>query len=134
REGSTEFIAVSRGYDGTSLVHLAPMESVRYMTSADKVFMHMESDAVTSYDPNVAGQRIALMWEIGEDDGWMITNEGLIVKIFPVETHESLGIMETIVFTAVAISVPGVIIGLIFMNSPFLQRKYRQLRGFEKKE
>ena len=134
REGSTEFIAISRGYDGTSLVHLAPMESVRYITSADEVFMHMEAEVITSYDPNVAGQRIALMWEIGEDDGWMITNEGLIVKIFPVETHESLGIMETIVFTAVAISVPGVIIGLIFMNSPFLQRKYRQLRGFEKKE
>ncbi|CAI8309719.1 MAG: Uncharacterised protein [Candidatus Poseidoniaceae archaeon] len=134
REGSTEFIATSRGYDGTSLVHLAPMESVRYKTSLDEVFMHMESQAITDYDPEVAGQRIALMWEIGEDDGWMITNEGLIIDIFPVENHESLGIMETIVFTAVAISVPGVIIGLIFMNSSYLQRKYRQLRGFERKE
>lgn len=133
-EGSTDFIATSRGYDGTSLVHLAPMESVRYKTSLDEVFMHMEAQAITDYDPEVAGQRIALMWEIGEDDGWMITNEGLIIDIFPVETRESLGIMETIVFTAVAISVPGVIIGLIFMNSSYLQRKYRQLRGFEKKD
>ena len=74
------------------------------------------------------------MWEIGEDDGWMMTNEGSIVQIFPVESYQSLGIMETIVFAAVAISVPGVIIGLIFMNSPYLQRKYRQLRGFEKKD
>ncbi len=133
-EGSTDFIATSRGYDGTSLVHLAPMESVRYKTSLDEVYMHMESEAITKHDPEVAGQRIALMWETGEDDGWMITNEGLIVDIFPVESRESLGIMETIVFAAVAISVPGVIIGLIFMNSSYLQRKYRQLRGFEKKE
>ncbi|MGB0394935.1 MAG: hypothetical protein ACPGE8_07065 [Candidatus Poseidoniaceae archaeon] len=133
-EGSTDFIATSRGYDGTSLVHLAPMESVRYKTSLDEVFMHMEAQAITDYDPEVAGQRIALMWETGEDDGWMITNEGLIVDFFPVESRESLGIMETIVFAAVAISVPGVIIGLIFMNSSYLQRKYRQLRGFEKKE
>ena len=133
-EGSTDFIATSRGYDGTSLVHLAPMESVRYKTSLDEVFMHMEAQAITDYNPEVAGQRIALMWEIGEDDGWMITNEGLIIDFFPVETRESLGIMETIVFTAVAISVPGVIIGLIFMNSSYLQRKYRQLRGFEKKD
>ena len=96
--------------------------------------MHMEAQAITDHDPEVAGQRIALMWETGEDDGWMITNEGLIIDIFPVESRESLGIMETIVFAAVAISVPGVIIGLIFMNSPYLQRKYRQLRGFEKKE
>ena len=96
--------------------------------------MHMEAQAITDHDPEVAGQRIALMWETGEDDGWMITNEGLIIDIFPVESRESLGIMETMVFAAVAISVPGVIIGLIFMNSPYLQRKYRQLRGFEKKE
>ena len=133
-EGTTDFIATSRGYDGTSLVHLAPMESVRYKTSLDEVFMHMEAQAITKHDPEVAGQRIALMWETGEDDGWMITNEGLIIDIFPVESRESLGIMETIVFAAVAISVPGVIIGLIFMNSTYLQRKYRQLRGFEKKE
>lgn len=133
-EGSTDFIATSRGYDGTSLVHLAPMESVRYKTSLDEVFMHMEAQAITDYDPEVAGQRIALMWETGEDDGWMITNQGLIIDIFPVESRESLGIMETIVFAAVAISVPGVIIGLIFMNSSYLQRKYRELRGFEKKE
>ena len=96
--------------------------------------MHIESEAITSFDADISGQRIAFMWEIGEDQGWMITNEGGIVEIYPVETYESLGIMETIVFAAVAISVPGVIIGLIFMNSPYLQRKYRQLRGFEKKE
>ena len=134
KPGASDFTAVSRGFDGTTLVHLAPMESVRFKLGIDEAFMHIESEAITTYDAEVAGQGIALMWEIGEDEGWMITNEGIIISIFPVETRESLGIMETIVFTAVAISVPGVIIGLIFMNSPYLQRKYRQLRGFEKKE
>ena len=134
QEGSTDFIALSRGYDGTSLIHLAPMESVRYKLDIDEVFMHIESEPVTDFDPEVAGQRIAFMWEIGEDEGWMITNEGSIVEIYPTESRESLGIMETIVFAAVAVSVPGVIIGLIFMNSSYLQRKYRELRGFEKKE
>ena len=134
QEGSTDFIALSRGYDGTSLIHLAPMESVRYKLDIDEVFMHIESEPVTDFDPEVAGQRIAFMWEIGEDEGWMITNEGSIVEIYPTESRESLGIMETIVFAAVAVSVPGVIIGLIFMNSSYLQRKYRELRGFEKEE
>ena len=101
-QGSTDFIALSRGYDGTALIHLAPMESVRYRIDADEVFMHIESDAITGYDPEVAGQQIAMMWEIGEDQGWLITNQGLVLEIYPVETRESLGIMETIVFTAVA--------------------------------
>ena len=98
QEGSSDFIALSRGYDGTSLIHLAPMESVRYMLDGDEVFMHVESDAVTKFDPEIAGQRIALMWEIGEDEGWILTNEGLIAEIYPTESRESLGIMETIVF------------------------------------
>ena len=90
-EGSTDFIATSRGYDGTSLVHLAPMESVRYKTSLDEVFMHMEAQAITEHDPEVAGQRIALMWETGEDDGWMITNEGLVIEIYPTDGVEIMG-------------------------------------------
>lgn len=133
-EGSTDFISTSRGHDGTSLIHLAPMESVRYKLDVDEVFMHIESSKITSFDPEIAGQRIALMWEIGEDDGWLITNEGFILNIYPTASRESLGILETVTFAAVAISVPGVILGLIFMNSPYLQRKYRQLRGFEKKD
>ena len=132
-EGSTDFIAASRGYDGTSLVHLAPMESVRYKTSLDEVFMHMEAQAITEHDPEVAGQRIALMWETGKDDGWMITNEGLVIKIYPTDGVEIIGGM-LIMGWVVVISVVGTVIGLIFMNSPYLQRKYRQLRGFEKKE
>ena len=132
-EGSTDFIATSRGYDGTSLVHLAPMESVRYKTSLDEVFMHMEAQAITEHDPEVAGQRIALMWETGEDDGWMITNEGLVINIYPTDGVEIIGGM-LIMGWVVVISVVGTVIGLIFMNSSYLQRKYRQLRGFEKKE
>ena len=133
-EGSTDFISTSRGHDGTSLIHLAPMESVRYKLDVDEVFMHIESSKITSFDPEIAGQRIALMWETSEDDGWLITNEGFIVDIYPTASRESLGILETVTFAAVAISGPGVILGLIFMNSPYLQRKYRQLRGFEKKD
>ena len=37
-------------------------------------------------------------------------------------------IMDVLVLGAVAISVPGVILGLIYMNSPWMQRKYREWR------
>ena len=132
-DGDSDFIKLSRGYDGTTIVHMAPMESVRYEPKINEVFLHTSSEELTSFNPTVAGESITLIWEKGENDGWMLTTTGKIVKITPDDTTPSLGIMETIVFTAVAISVPGVIIGLIYMNSPFLQRKYRQLRGFDKK-
>jgi len=133
-DGDSDFIKLSRGYDGTTLVHMAPMESVRHQPKLNEIFLHTSSEELTSFNPTVAGDSITLIWEKGENDGWMITNTGKIVQITPDETTPSLGIMETLVFTAVAISVPGVIIGLIYMNSSFLQRKYRQLRGFDKKK
>ena len=132
-DGDSDFIKLSRGYDGTTLVHMAPMESVRYQPKLNEIFIHTSSEDLTKFNPTVAGESITLLWEKGENDGWMLTNYGKIVEITPDEITPSLGIMETIVFTAVAISVPGVIIGLIYMNSPYLQRKYRQLRGFDKK-
>ena len=132
-DGDSDFIKLSRGYDGTTLVHMAPMESVRYQPKLNEIFIHTSSEDLTKFNPTVAGESITLLWEKGENDGWMLTNYGKIVEITPDETTPSLGIMETLVFTAVAISVPGVIIGLIYMNSPYLQRKYRQLRGFDKK-
>ncbi len=132
--GESDFIKLSRGYDGTTLVHMAPMESVRYQPKLNEIYLHTSSEELTAFNPTVAGDSITFMWERGENDGWMVTSTGKIVQITPDETTPSLGIMETMVFTAVAISVPGVIIGLIYMNSPFLQRKYRQLRGFDKKK
>ena len=39
-----------------------------------------------------------------------------------------MNIMDVLVLGAVAISVPGVILGLIYMNSPWMQRKYKQWR------
>jgi hypothetical protein len=113
---------------------MAPMESVRYEPKLNEIFQHLPSQELISFNPTIAGESIMLMWEKGEYDGWMLTNTGKLVRITPDETTPSLGIMETIVFAAVAISVPGVIIGLIYMNVPYLQRKYRQLRGFDKKK
>ncbi len=132
--GDSDFIKLSRGYDGTTVVHMAPMESVRHQPKLNEIFIHTSSEELTAFNPTVAGDSITLIWEKGENDGWMMTNTGKIVQITPDVTTPTLGIMETLVFTAVAISVPGVIIGLIYMNSPFLQRKYRQLRGFDKKK
>ena len=36
--GDSDFIKLSRGYDGTTLVHMAPMESVRYQPKLNEIF------------------------------------------------------------------------------------------------
>jgi len=58
----------------------------------------------------------------------MITDFGNIIEFSPAVEEVEMNIMDVLVLGAVAISVPGVILGLIYMNSPWLQRKYKEFR------
>jgi hypothetical protein len=58
----------------------------------------------------------------------MITDFGNIIEFTPAVEEVEMNIMDVLVLGAVAISVPGVILGLIYMNSPWLQRKYKEFR------
>jgi len=61
-------------------------------------------------------------------NGFMITDFGNIIEFTPAVEEVEMNIMDVLVLGAVAISVPGVILGLIYMNSPWLQRKYKEFR------
>jgi hypothetical protein len=58
----------------------------------------------------------------------MITDFGNIIEFSPAVEEVEMNIMDVLVLGAVAVSVPGVILGLIYMNSPWLQRKYKEFR------
>ena len=57
----------------------------------------------------------------------MITSNGNIISFEPYQIEIENTMLTTVILIAVSVSVPGVILGLIYMNSPFLQRKYKQL-------
>ena len=71
-DGDSDFIKLSRGYDGTTLVHMAPMESVRHQPKVNEIFLHTSSEELTAFNPTVAGDSITLIWEKGENNGWMM--------------------------------------------------------------
>lgn len=123
-----EFIDVSRGDDGTSLIHLAPLGLVRYSPLSGEAFSVLLPEDVASWDPVVGGRGLAVVWENTRHNGYIITDYGNIIKFTPAVEEVDMNIMDVLVLGAVAISVPGVILGLIYMNSPWLQRKYRELR------
>ena len=45
---------------------------------------------------------------------------------------DDTGMVGTVVMVVVAIAVPGVFLGMIYWNSPWLQRKYNSLFGKKK--
>jgi hypothetical protein len=123
-----EHIGVSPGHGGTALVHLAPLGIVRHDAmsgSAETVLMPADA---AEWNEVIAGRSLAAVWETTLHNGFIITEFGNILSFTPATEEVETTIMDVLVLGAVAISVPGVILGLVYMNSPFLQRKYRELR------
>lgn len=125
---SGEHTGVSRGHDGTAMVHLAPLGLIRHDAHANMSFTVLLSEDAAAWDPVIGGRALAAVWETGLHQGFFITDFGNVIAFVPAVEEVETGIMDVLVLGAVAISVPGVILGLIYMNSPWLQRKYREIR------
>lgn len=129
---SGEYVSVSRGHDGTSLVHLAPLGLVRNTPMSGEAFTVLVPGDAANWDEIIAGRGLAVVWETSQHRGFIITDFGNIIEFSPATEEVDMNIMDVLVLGAVSISVPGVILGLIYMNSPWMQRKYREWR-FRKK-
>jgi multisubunit Na+/H+ antiporter MnhG subunit len=56
----------------------------------------------------------------------MITDYGNVIEFEPLQPEADISMIFMVIMGAVLISVPGVIFGLIFMNSTFYQRMYAE--------
>ena len=124
--------AVTRGHDSTSIAYLAPFGLIRNNPLDNEAFSMIQSNDVGEWDLAISGKAVKFVWEESTNNGFIITDFGHVIEFTPFREEPKAGIMEFLVFTAVAISVPGVILGLIYMNSPFLQKKYSQLRKWKR--
>ncbi len=130
---SGDFTAVSRGHDGSTLIHMAPFATVRQQPQISEAFAQIIAEDAVDWDPVVAGRSISVVWENEHREGFIITSFGNIVSFSPdvgVEVDNSL--MTLAVLAAVVVAVPGTILGLIYMNSKTMQRWYMNWRNRSK--
>lgn len=127
-----DFTKISRGYDSTSLILLAPFSTVRHYPVENEAFVHINSEDASQWDAIISGRSISFVWENSFNSGFIITSFGNVVSFEPLKEDVSESLIVVIIGYVVVISVPGVILGLIFMNSKTLQKMYAQLRGFGK--
>lgn len=123
-----EQTGVSPGNDRSTLIHIAPLGLLRYEPVSNTVFTVLVPADAAAFDEVIAGRAMAAVWEINEHEGFFITEFGNVVAFEPDVEVVEMNIMTVLVFGAVAVSVPGVILGLTYMNSPWLQRKYNEWR------
>ncbi|HJL97222.1 MAG TPA: hypothetical protein QF401_03635 [Candidatus Poseidoniaceae archaeon] len=129
---SGEQTDVTAAHDGTSLIHLAPFSLVRHYPQSSEAFTVLLAEDATQWDSAIAGRALNIIWETGLNEGFILTEFGNIIAFTPLVEEVDSEIITFLVLGAVAISVPGVILGLIYMNSTWLQRKYKEWR-FRKK-
>ena len=67
-----------------------------------------------------------------QNNGFLVTSEGRVVSFEPASESDTSEI-PMFLLVLVALCVPGVFIGLIYWNSPWLQRLYAKLVGRSKK-
>ena len=123
-----DFISTSPGYASSSLIHVAPFATVRYDALENSAKVQISSEQMLVWDSVIAGRQIAYVWETGFNDGYIMTTSGNIISFEPKLIEIDNTMLTTIILVAVSVSVPGVILGLIYMNSPFLQKKYINFR------
>jgi len=129
-----DLISDSAGHSSASLLILAPQGLVRWNQYSQEAFLMFSNNDSLEEDVLLAGDTIVVAWENQKNTGFYVTDEGRIVS-FKSKTavEDNTGAMGIIVMVAVAIAVPGVFLGMIYWNSPWLQRKYASLFSKKKK-
>tara|TARA_B100000700_G_scaffold331074_1_gene461198 strand:+ start:6094 stop:7263 length:1170 start_codon:yes stop_codon:yes gene_type:complete len=126
-------IADNEAADSSSVIALAPLGMVRWNQYSQEAFLMFSNDNATEEDVLLAGDSYAVAWENSEYSGFLVTGQGRIVSFEPASEADD-GEIPNILIILVALCVPGVFIGLIYWNSPWLQRKYASLFSRKKKD
>ena len=125
-------IADNSAADSSTLLALAPLGMVRWNQYSEEAFLMFSNDNASDEDILLSGDRYAMAWENSENSGFLVTGQGRIVSFEPASEESEAGIPGFLILL-VALCVPGVFIGLIYWNSPWLQRKYASLFNRSKK-
>lgn len=118
-----DIIADNQAVDSSSIFALAPIGMVRWNQYSEEAFLMFSNDNATDEDVLLGGDSYAVAWENSEYSGFLVTSQGRIVSFEPASEETDGGIPNVLVIL-VAMCVPGVVLGLIYWNSPWLQRKY----------
>ncbi|MDP6900060.1 MAG: hypothetical protein QGF94_04410 [Candidatus Thalassarchaeaceae archaeon] len=128
-----EFTHVHQRVTGESLITMSPFQVIAWDIPDDEAYGWISNSDVMNASSALAGERLVGSWTTVDDDyvGYLVTSYGAIIQFHPeIESNAWTDSMISYVVGAmVIIAVPGVVLGLIFMNSETLQRKYHERRN-----
>ena len=94
----------------------------------DEAYGMIVTEELTDTNADIAGKTIVAAWENEYQTGYILTSFGEIIEFETKEEEVESSLLLVLLMGAIIIAVPGSIIGLIFMNSTYLQKKYKEWR------
>ena len=127
-----EFTHIHTRSASETLVTMAPFQVMAWDLSEGEAYEWVEYGEVASTGA-LAGERLVGSWGSSDDSniGFLVTSYGAIIGFHPPpETNVWTDSLISYVLGAVVfVAVPGSVLGLIFMNSETLQKKYYARRN-----
>ncbi|MEE3135109.1 MAG: WD40 repeat domain-containing protein [Candidatus Thermoplasmatota archaeon] len=125
-EFSGEFRSLSTGANNQVYIQVVPFGIVEFSVQNMQSYSWLIPEDVSTASVDLSATTPLASWEERLRDGWLISTDGSISKMSGKQL--SGDVMGYALVAAVAVSVPGVILGLIYMSSDTLQNKYLSWR------
>ncbi len=128
-EISGEFTGIHARDDNHLLLQTAPFGWVDWDIKAGTdelglAYPWLENSDASGDDPALSGETLVGGWSVNSDEGYAITSYGRVVYYYPPQNTISENLATALAPMLVIIAVPGVVLGLIYMSSPALQKRY----------
>ena len=121
-EFSGEFRSLSIGFNDQVFIQVVPFGIVEFSVESMQSFAWLIPDDVSTASVELSATTPLVSWEERLRDGWIISTDGSISQMSGKQL--SGDVMGYALVALVAVSVPGAILGLIYMSSDTLQNKY----------
>ena len=129
---SGEFRSLSLGYNNQVYIQVVPFGMVEFSIEGMQSYAWLIPEDVIDSSVELSATTPLISWEKRLRDGWLISTDGSISKMSGKQL--SGDVMGYALVALVAISVPGAILGLIYMSSDTLQSKYLNWRKSRRKK
>ena len=129
---SGEFRSLSSGYNNQIFIQVVPFGIVEFSIEGMQSYAWLIPEDVIESSVELSATTPLISWEERLRDGWIISTDGTISKMSGKQL--SGGVMGYALVALVAVSVPGAILGLIYMSSDTLQSKYLGWRKNKRKK
>ena len=125
QEYDGEIIGINRLDDGSNIFRFTPYALASYDISDNIPLSMLEHRDVEEF-PDIAGDAIAAVWGSDIKNGYIISTSGNLAQYNPIVEEQEMNMVMLVITLMVAISVPGLVLGMIYMNSKTVQRWYHR--------